>query len=129
MNTEVKNIKLAPGVATVIVGPQGCGKTELARELAEAYGPFAEIEVRELDDKFQHWMRRGLKTVVVEGFPTHKGTLDRLKTWITSPEMSVNRKGQSLVAMPTPNFVFTTGDADVLTRLAGARRFNVVDLG
>jgi energy-coupling factor transporter ATP-binding protein EcfA2 len=98
---------LQPGIALVLTGPPGCGKSTLARELAEAAGAFCEIELHDLEDPFRRWMGPEIKTVIVDGFPKRLGMLAKVKEYVSASHIEVNRKMRPVVeAMPSPNFIF-----------------------
>ena len=123
--------ELKHGQAMVITGPQGCGKSTLARKIAGKHGRFVETDAHQLET------RRGLnellasepRTVICEGLPESEDTQATLKALITGQTFKVDRKYGATKMVKAPNFIFCTCDADPLTLMAADRRFHVVELG
>ncbi|MDZ4282786.1 MAG: AAA family ATPase [Hydrogenophaga sp.] len=74
--------------ALVIVGPQGCGKSLLARELAAKAGVYVELDISELSDE---GMRKAVlsrmpKTLIVNGLPRTSEQKTLVKSLITDPD-------------------------------------------
>jgi len=120
--------KIEKGRALVLVGPQGCGKSTLARKLAAAEGAFREIGLHDFERDLQNWMDAQIRTIIVEGFPNRPAALERAKQYVTADQIEVNRKMRPVELMPAPNFIFCTGDAEPLKHLEG-RRFHIARMG
>lgn len=116
--------RIEHGRALVLVVPPGCGKTRMAEDLAEK--PFVSILADELADRFQPW-GQNTRTVIVEGLPTYRSAIERLKTWISSDSMKLNRILKEPVEMRTPNFIICA-QSGTIDFLEEDRRFRVVHL-
>lgn len=124
------NIKLEKGRALVLVGPQGCGKSLIAREIAKQHGSYKEVDADVLENSFElgEALSSEPRTVVVDGIPTSVATMRLLKSLITSNEVVCERRGLEPKTVPAPNFIFCSGDADALGHDLGDRRFRVLHL-
>lgn len=74
------------GAAVVLLGPQGSGKSRLARHHAGTIGAFAEVEARNLGrhfsdeafSKMSHGPRPALRALIVDGFPSDREVLQEV---------------------------------------------------
>lgn len=118
--------------ATLIIGGQGSGKAEHARQLAKAFKKPMTVDGDFVRDRFPFASVPGdVDVLIVEDvdFASLRGDMrTRLKSWITSPTIRVERKHQEPIERAGLNFIFTTGDADALHLGADDRRFHVVRL-
>jgi hypothetical protein len=112
------------------VGPQGCGKSTKARELAAREGKFVEISGEDLASDFRLGaaLANEPATVIVDV----ERSLDqraqlKLKQLITNDRALCHRKGREPLTVRTPNFIFCSQNAAFLP--SDGRRFWVVELG
>lgn len=122
--------ELKHGQALVIAGPQGCGKSILARKIAEKYGAFIETDAHQLETRrgLNDLMASAPRTVICDGFPDKEEMRMRLKALITAKTIKVEPKRGALKIVNAPNFIFCTGDADPLPRITDDRRFCMIQL-
>lgn len=125
------NYGLKHGQALIIVGPEGSGKTLLARQIANQYGHFKEVDPHKVFTSYfglGEAMAGNPKTLImnVEGSLSVE-IVNRLKELICSPEIAVDRRGQMPTIMQTPFFIFTVqSNDDKLVIDFLARRFEVI---
>ena len=122
--------KIEKGRALVLVGPQGGGKTKLARKLAAATGSYRELDARDLESNSRFWpvLEQEPATCIVDGLPQGEDVLQRLKAMLTNTETVVCRKHGGPKRVRSPNFIFCTSDPEPLKHLEG-RRFHIVHMG
>lgn len=116
------------GQALVLVGPQGCGKTEKARQIAGRHGTFAEFCAAQLEEnrQFLDLLDRELDTVVVDGIPTRPATQAKIKELLNTEAVAIRRPYSAPRMVKAPNFIFCTNGGDPLPGVDGNRRFFVV---
>ena len=122
-------MKLTKGVALVLTGKEGCGKSSVARRIAAENGSFIEAGMAKLKDFGLGKVLSQLpNTVIVESFtqPTND-ELDKIKAWIANDSIAIDLKGQPQKTVPLPNFIFCSGSREYLNFGAHDRRFMVVN--
>lgn len=103
------------GQALLISGPQGCGKSILARMLANQRGAFLEPSVHDIINKlkFAGLLLRRPKTLIVDEcellgkWLKNAESRATFKQMLSSVEQCVPEKGQ-LVRIVPPKFIFCT---------------------
>jgi hypothetical protein len=120
--------------AIIICGDEAKGLS-LAIQIAAADGPYSQIAMDEFQD---HWGLEALvhecpTTLIVQGpfshVLSHKFTLDRLKSLISSETVKVNRLAKPRVDVKTPNLIFVSGHVDPFPSIDQSdRRFMVVHI-
>lgn len=115
------------GVALVLLGPQGSGKSLLARKLAQANGTFAEIAADHLSDEFSRALAAEPRTLIVDCAPKAPRDLAAFTRLVLYPTMSVERKGQRTVEIRTPDLIFCVEELGLLSEFQ--RFINVHRLG
>ena len=117
--------ELKKGQALVIQGPQGSGKTVLARKIAERYGSFIEIDAYQLKTRrdLNDLLEKGVSTVICDEIPEEIKVQSFLKLLIKSKPSWWKHGKPKLVNVP--NFIFCTGNPSPLP--GNDRRFWVVD--
>jgi len=119
------------GKALIIRGPQGSGKSTIAREIAKARGPYVETTLADIDSPFElgRLMAHDPATIIVDEVGCFSRFLDRarekLKDIVRSHELEVHRRGQNPRTVASPNIIILSSSSDPVPSEPGARRFMV----
>jgi Holliday junction resolvasome RuvABC ATP-dependent DNA helicase subunit len=117
--------------AIIITGPQGCGKSTLAKAIADSCGGSMTItEGMLMFSGFAalYSINDDVRTIIVDEVTEKLINWNMLKSLICNKEIEVNRPHQETVIMPMPNFIFTTGHLNPLNIKGHERRFLVIDM-
>jgi len=118
------DIKLEKGKALVLFGARQCGKTSMAKKIAEAHGKYAHITMSELFGTFNSaFIRPDINTVIVEGFIDNPRDVSKIKSIISEKNILINTKGKNPEVGETPHFIFCTGDKKPIQITLKDRRF------
>lgn len=113
--------------ALIITGPQGAGKTLLAKEIARKEGLFVEVTAHDLERPYglDSAADGGTEVIICDGIPSSKGTLEKIKRWITESRVRINPKYREPMNVKPPKFIFCTMSHEPIP---SGRRFVVVKL-
>ncbi len=119
--------QLERGQALAIVGPQGSGKSQLARQIAMGYGKFQQIETGPtFDFSLRDALNGKVNVLIVDGFLSRKERVE-IKKLITNPTCTFrNPFSASLTTVPTPLVFLCMQDSSQIQQ--DDRRFHVIDL-
>lgn len=127
MPTKDHTPTLELGTALVLAGPPGCGKSTLARELAERQGCYAELDIELMGSRFDFAsvLRKRPRTIIIEGAPTTERQFSLIKGLLTSTSLTVRGMHNTQIEVPTPHLIICAQDEDLPERITSERRFNV----
>lgn len=109
-------VELRRGQALVLAGPEGCGKTTAAREIAAPHGKPVEVFLNDLDNPFRLGAMLRLKApvAIVEGAPVSRAGSMTLFAIIGRPTFAAAGRGVEDEVMPTPHLIFCAQAGDDL---------------
>ena len=114
----------------IIQGPQGCGKRQLAKTIAGMIGrPYSIITMAELCGSafaLSRILIEEPKAVIIEGFNGTNAEMSFVKQLVSNDKLEIPVKGGMPYTITTPNFIFCTGNADLLNINGDDRRFILV---
>ncbi|MGQ3001267.1 MAG: hypothetical protein ACT6UH_00535 [Hydrogenophaga sp.] len=119
---------LEQGIALILFGSQGCGKSALARSIAVQYGPVQDCEVTQLNSaRDLNSLLLGRPAVlIVEGLPTRPDQWPAIRTLMTTRKSAITSCGRVQV-VTNPHLIFCTNEP-VPQALRESRRFQVIDI-
>lgn len=125
--------QLQRGRALIIAGPQACGKSTLAHEIARQHtGRAQELDATYLDSKYgvENALLTGSQVLIVEGMPRTAIGLENVKQLVTSHTLSYRPRGAvDLLTVEPPLLIFTTNDTEAARHFAAdGRRFDLLDM-
>ena len=115
------------GQALVIVGPQGTGKTVLARKIAGEHGKYQEIETGPtFDFCLRDALNAKVSVLIIDGYLAQK-EMSVVKQLITNPQHTFRKPfSDAVITAPSPLVIICVQDLSWLP--LDSRRFDVIDL-
>lgn len=102
----------------ILIGDQGCGKTQRARELAAARGSYIEIDPEELGNRVARRLFREPAVLILTEPPSTPKQLAMLKSLVRFETIPLMRIRQSKpVEVRTPLVIITTNDVNFPNQL------------
>lgn len=119
-------MNLRQGIGLVLTGPQGCGKSRKAREIAEKHGPYAEVGESDLSsDNFIKCLESGARTFIIDGVIREPKAAIAIKTMLSQPKIGVYVGSEQPMMLDSP-FIIITCQTDDAEEFSDNRRFHVV---
>ena len=112
------------GRALVIRGPEGCGKTLLAKQLTE--NNYLIISEKELTIYFNGYLKA--ENLIIDSIDPTPTTMNTIERMVKNDRMMLNQRGKEGVIVPTP-FIIVCVDSRYDYFFPNRRRFEVIDLG
>ena len=124
------SLEQGPGIILVISGPEGSGKSVLARGLAKGEGSFIEIDARQLDVPTQRndLLLNEPKTIIGDGVPKSEEARDWLRSIAANKKVIVTRKGKNDLVVSAPMFIFCVYHLNEVSTFAGCPSISLIDL-
>lgn len=121
-------ITLERGCALVLRGPQGCGKSLLARQIAMRHGRYTALNPNDLTSAFTDWLASEPDAVIVdEADMLCPRGVAAVKLLVTNGQAVLARKGHRPAMVRSPLVILCSqGMADWIN--SAGPRFRVVDL-
>jgi energy-coupling factor transporter ATP-binding protein EcfA2 len=125
--------QLQRGRALIITGPQACGKSTLALQIARQHkGRAKEVDATYLDSKYgvENAVLAGATVLIFEGLPRTTIGRDNAKQLVTAHTLSYRPRGAlDLRTAEPPLLIFTTDDTEAARHFAAdGRRFDLLDM-
>lgn len=121
-----------PGVAVVLIGEQGAGKSFFASRIGELFLPYAQniSRAESLTGRFSIDFSKTILCVVDEAILSKsQESVDRLKALITENRIDSERKfKETKTESNYTRFIFTSNNEDVVETTHDARRFFMPDI-
>lgn len=116
----------ARGKAIIVQGPEGSGKTMLAKCLAEGLQSSCTTIEKVLSGVFTEWLGSHPAVVIVEGFADNANDIAQLSMMVARVWMSCKLLRKNPIEVNTPLFIFCTSEPVEIPR--GCRRFYTITL-